>query len=87
MIVRCRLITRGNGDREINIVMRLGLLDPREFLTYTVEWSDEDQVFVARTTEPPLVAAHGPTWEEALLQAYEAKQLALEVDEQPHGRT
>lgn len=34
--------------------------------SYTVGWSTEDQVFVARVAEFPSLAAHGETAEEAL---------------------
>jgi predicted RNase H-like HicB family nuclease len=35
---------------------------------YTVVWSNEDQVFVARVAEFPLLGAHGDTTEEALAE-------------------
>lgn len=34
--------------------------------TYRIEWSEEDEVFVARCLEFPGLAAHGDTNEEAL---------------------
>jgi predicted RNase H-like HicB family nuclease len=34
--------------------------------TYRIEWSEEDQVFIARCLEFPGLAAHGNTTEDAL---------------------
>jgi predicted HicB family RNase H-like nuclease len=36
--------------------------------TYREEWSEEDEVYIARCLEFPSVAAHGPSPEEALAE-------------------
>lgn len=42
------------------------VLAEKPFRTYSVEWSQEDGVFVARVAEFPYLAAHGDTSEGAL---------------------
>lgn len=48
--------------------------------TSTVEWSDEDHVFIARVVELPGLATHGDTEEEALKNLGEVIELYFQED-------
>ena len=45
-----------------------------EKYTYRVEWSEEDQLHIARCLEFPSLAAHGDTVENALKEIQNIKQ-------------
>jgi len=46
--------------------------------TYRVEWSEEDETFVARCLELPSLAAHGDSAVQALAEARRAVDAAVE---------
>ena len=45
----------------------------------TVEWSAEDELFIARAPQFPLLAAHGDTPEEAVRELGVAMEASLEI--------
>ena len=45
----------------------------------TIEWSDDDQVYVAHVPELPGCSAHGHTYEQAVKEIEAAMALWLEV--------
>jgi predicted RNase H-like HicB family nuclease len=47
--------------------------------TAIIDWSDEDQAFIAEALELPGCLAHGPTPEAALASAQEAIRLWLDT--------
>jgi len=46
---------------------------------YRVDWSDEDNIHIARILELPGVLSHGSSQEDAIKNAKEAAELALEA--------
>lgn len=57
-------------------------MKPCERYRYVVEWEEEDQVFVARVSEFPSLAAHGQTHEQALAELKDVVAFVLEELEQ-----
>lgn len=49
-----------------------------EDYSYTVAWSDEDDVFIARVTEFPSLAAHGKSQEKALREVRGVVEFVLD---------
>lgn len=49
---------------------------PEQYL-YSVGWSEEDEVFIARVAEFPSLAAHGETQEEALREIRDVVSFVL----------
>jgi len=47
--------------------------------SYRVEWSDEDEVFIARALEMPSILAHADTAEDALKEIKMPLQMAMEA--------
>jgi predicted RNase H-like HicB family nuclease len=46
---------------------------------FTVQWSDDDECYIARVVEFPGVAAHGDTPDDALKEVQVSLELAIEV--------
>ena len=57
-------------------------MEKHKLYRYIVEWSEEDQVFVARVAEFPSLAAHGNTQEQALSELQDVVAYVLEDLEQ-----
>jgi len=58
-----------------------------EKYSYQVGWSDEDECFVARCLELPDIGGHGASAEEALAEAREAAEIAIQWMEEEHEKT
>ena len=48
----------------------------------TIQWSDEDQLYIATLPEFPICHTHGKTYEEAVQQAEEVIELLIETLEE-----
>lgn len=48
----------------------------------TIQWSKEDQLYIATLPEFPICHTHGKTYEEAVQQAEEVLQLLIEANEE-----
>lgn len=57
-------------------------MERHKLCSYTVEWEEEDRVFVARVTEFPSLSAHGETHEQALHELKKVVAIVLDDLEQ-----